>query len=448
MNQALHWLQGCEGGSEEEKKVVNWLYRAEQVMRKQDELWLRHVLDVLLVELRNQSERNTLWFSRALGDIVGHRHRVESQADSSHWEISQAILSDYEAWRERAADDDESVKNSDVIASLLRAVTADGDNVDDAATEFAHVVQTMVLGGAAEQAGHVVGLFVRAVGTTSEGPSSSAILLKSVTLLRDTFESFVRMESASISIEARRNFSAWIGSVTSNLDHGRSVEALTRLFDLLRRWPVIGAFVLRRGFLHSLESDSGASGSQQEIGDLVREQDGPKTSVESRIIEAFREMYPELREIHLRRLDAGYASDEERVFLSMLYGVLWSNEEQVAMALLAAGADGSIGEISGSRYSDQFTTLENVSDIVRRAWVARISPEVEYLVRNQDNASAPSERPPTITQDAPTASESASVSTTPMLSAEPGQQNRDFDEDLLSLVPGERDWNSPVGDKV
>ena len=450
MNQALHWLQGCEGGSEEEKKVVNWLYRAEQVMRKQDELWLRHVLDVLLVELRNQSERNTLWFSRALGDIVGHRHRVESQADSSHWEISQAILSDYEAWRERAADDDESVKNSDVIASLLRAVTADGDNVDDAATEFAHVVQTMVLGGVAEQAGHVVGLFVRAVGTTSEGPSSSAILLKSVTLLRDTFESFVRMESASISIEARRNFSAWIGSVTSNLDHGRSVEALTRLFDLLRRWPVIGAFVLRRGFLHSLESDSGASGSQQEIGDLVREQDGPKTSVESRIIEAFREMYPELREIHLRRLDAGYASDEERVFLSMLYGVLWSNEEQVAMALLAAGADGSIGEISGSRYSDQFTTLENVSDIVRRAWVARISPEVEYLVRNQDNASAPSERPPTITQDAPTAapSESASVSTTPMLSAEPGQQNRDFDEDLLSLVPGERDWNSPVGDKV
>lgn len=89
-----------------------------------------------------------------------------------------------------------------------------------------------------------------------------------------------------------------------------------------------------------------------------------------------------------------------------------------------------------------------MSDIVRRAWVARISPEVEYLVRNQDNASAPSERPPTITQDAPTASESASVSTTPMLSAEPGQQNRDFDEDLLSLVPGERDWNSPVGDKV
>lgn len=181
MHQALSWLEKWEGIEEEEEAVVTWLYRAEQVMRKQDELWLRHVLDVLLVELRRQPGLRTLLISQTLSNIEDDNLRAEVQADSSYEEVLQVIFSDYEDRRDqRPADDADPVRRSDLVISLLRAVMADEEIADEAAENFADIVKAMLSGGSGGGRG-----MVQAISVTSQRDE----------LLRDTFQRLVNIES-------------------------------------------------------------------------------------------------------------------------------------------------------------------------------------------------------------------------------------------------------------
>jgi hypothetical protein len=388
MNQALSWLDGWEGRGEEEEAVVTWLYRAEEVMRKQDELWLRHILDVLLVELRKQPESSALRLTQTLSDIEGNNLIAEG--------------------------------HSDVVVSLLRAIMADEENADDAATAFAHVVKMLVSGDVATQARWVVGISQGWVPTTSAG------LARVVALLRDHLEHLVTVEPSRFTIELRTDLLVWIRSASSVVDHGQLGNTLAELFALLRRWPVTGAFLLGTGFLRSIESDSDRHRSQQKLDNLARERDDSGTS------EAVQEMYRALHQLHLRRLRAGPVSDEERIFLYTLYGALWPNGEQVVIELLGARAVVAAALVSDFTDVDQRLVPDSVNEssdierhIFRHDWVDGKSREIAHLLSKHNDGSPPA----------------ADLGHVP--ERQSNQLHREPDPMILSLVPGERDWAIP-----
>ena len=433
MHQALTWLEKWEGSDDEEEAVVTWLYRAEQVMRKQDKFWLRHVLDVLLIELRKQPRQ----LHQALGDIDVDNLRAEGQADSSDWEILRLILSDYETRHaERHADDAESlVSRSDVVISLLRAVIADGDNADNAADEFAHVVRMMVSEDVEVQAGPVARRADLRRATQAR-----------VVLMRDTLELFVNHEPPMGSTEAREALSEWINSTTSAsyLQDGQPKIALTELLRVLRRWPAIAGTALGRGFLRSIEAESHPLRLRQELDNLAREEDEPETN------EAVQAIYWALHRIHLSRLRAGHASDGEWVFILMLFGVLRPNSEHVVLQLLAATARGTEPSPGQGQHEIPDNVIDPAieRDLLRGDWVKGMSRKIADILSRHRDVSASSERPP-IQASQDIEGGRASV--------EPGRRRAgasgisedrdggvlgDPDPMILSLVPGERDWGT------
>lgn len=425
MKQALHWLKEWEGSKEEEEAVIIWLWRAEQVKRKQDELWLRHVLDVLLIELRKHPKRYAVLLSRAHSDIKGDNTRVEAQDDSLS-EILRPIFSDYEERRaERPADYAESVTELELIVALLQAMMADEEHVDGAAEKFAEIVAAMIPRDVTRpKTGRSP--FTRA--TARKLDSSGIVMARQgqlrlrVELLLDTFDNFVKTEPERMSDGAREDIKRWIASATNNLGRGQSERALMELFELLRRWPSTAAFVLARGFLRSIEASAHVRSSHQELLDnFAREED------ESAADQATYFMYRALHEIYLSRRAAGIATDEEKVFLLLFIGALQPSGEQVVMQLLTAQNDDGFF-ISDITDLDRSTIHENVIEsgvekhIFRHVWVEEKSHEISSLVKERNYS-------PTVPEPRPDAQHS--------------EQRVEPDGDILSLLPEERDRGEP-----
>lgn len=347
IDECLRWLGAWANSSEEEERtrpIVTWLYYAERLTRERDESELRHTLEMLIADLREDSTRSALRLSAALRMTTSASTNLDppSVTDAENragnfqeisLEVSREALIHYERWRTDTRLEgrtSEGLRKAEILAVLLDAVLT--ERRLDLVT--ARVVEIVAVGPGEfpEKLGSVV-----AAGYATQAHDVS-VARSSATVFGLAVTNFLETEESGLRPTQRQALRRGVQSVTRASEEGEIEDALRELFTLLRETIglSLGTSLIAREFseVTRLESSS-------EFDDLMVQLRRDENADTRQSAEAMYRLLYRLYRSGLRR-----GENLPETGMALLHGLeilLWPNYAAMAMLpLTTAGVTRSI----------------------------------------------------------------------------------------------------------
>ncbi|MGH3611460.1 MAG: hypothetical protein ACRDRK_02340 [Pseudonocardia sp.] len=226
--------------------LIKRLYLAEVVTHIWDESRLEYIVEHLIIGLRDQRERSEPRLARALRNVMmGAESSAElngpdeETARGAYRQDTEAVLVDYEQWQTAPGVPAETSRRAELLARLLRAVTAEGpammsavkrvvERVAMGPEEVTEWLSAAVAYGAALAPQRAARLTARLVGAT-------------YVLLQE--------EGGDLRPEQRETLLSWAQFADIALKSGRAGEALDEFFSRLTGTIGVGAWLLAKEYL-------------------------------------------------------------------------------------------------------------------------------------------------------------------------------------------------------
>lgn len=354
--------------------LIKRLYLADIVTRMWDESRLAYIVQALIVGLRDQRERSKPWLAWALRNVMGAEpgsgeDGPEETARGAYRQDTEVVLVDYEQWQTAPGASAETSRRAELLARLLRAVTAEGPAMMSA---VGRVVELVAMGP--EEETETLGEVV-AEGA-APAPWRAARLV--ARLVRATYD-LLQEEGADLLPEQRETLLSWVRFAATAMDAGRAGEALDEFFSRLTGAIGVGAWLLAKEYFKvTVHPDFGVKFDA--LVTRLRLGEG-----ESDTREAAEEMFRRLNQLHVSRLRDEAVPEEGIDLLIALSGLLRPEITAVVLQLLSRDIDQGTAFRVASAIADR--DRPNLDDMNRlgvdeKDMIPRIHSYLDWITRS------------------------------------------------------------------
>jgi hypothetical protein len=427
---SLETLLADDQGSHQQEQddattLIKWLYLADVVTRMWDESRLEYLLQELIIGLRIKKDQSAQRLARALHDAMSGQpdDRRDSAGDQAreraHRLSAEEVLTAYDRWRITSGGTRDVAIRTDLMAQLLRAVTAQ-ESVTRPAVE--RLVELLITIGPEEE--NQVLADAVAVAT----PSEPARAKQAVAGFANTVKDLLQAENINLFPEQRAVLerSAQVAGQALQLDQPE--EVLEEFLEHLRKLIGMGTWVLVTAYLNSTGL---RLGSQPELEALVARLRLGDEKLATR--QAAEETYRRLQQLHTSRLRDEAGLEEGTDILLIFHALLWPGHAAFVVQLGTRDVDRN----TASRIADALTDPDRPDlidmiradphggKIIRRMALMGSAQRILKALRIRRTATAEAEQP---------------AGTQPPRRAQPQPRKKAgwHDPTLLAVPPGER----------